>query len=50
MSEAFVIRARDAGDNVRLVELETDHFEPVDPATAAYGVVRRLVHDLAELA
>lgn len=51
MAEAFVARARDAGDDVALVALEdTDHFEPVDPTTAAFGVVRRVVHDLAGLA
>ena len=50
MAEAYVTRAREAGDDVALVALEnTDHFEPVDPETAAYGVVRRVVHDLAEL-
>ena len=50
MAEAFVARARDAGDDVALVALEnTDHFEPVDPTTAAFGVVRRVVHDLAGL-
>ena len=50
MAEAYVARARVIGDDVALVALEnTDHFEPVDPETAAFGVVRRVVHDLAEM-
>ncbi len=50
IAEAYAARAREAGDDVALVALEeTGHFELVDPSTAAFGIVRRVVHDLAGL-
>lgn len=51
IAEAYVANAREVGDDVVLVALDNiDHFEPVDPEMAAFGVVRRAVLDLVGLA
>jgi acetyl esterase/lipase len=46
-SEHFTRQARAAGDDAVCVTIPgADHFEPVDPLTSAYAVVRRSLLDL----
>ncbi len=35
-AKAYATRARAAGDDCRLVELDADHFEPIDPRSGAW--------------
>ncbi len=43
MSRAYVVRARDAGDQVELVETDEGHFECLDPESASWAaIVERL--------
>jgi acetyl esterase/lipase len=43
MSRAYAVRARDAGDEVELVETDEGHFECLDPASESWAaIVERL--------
>jgi acetyl esterase/lipase len=43
MSRAYALRARDAGDDVELVETDEGHFECLDPASESWAaIVERL--------
>jgi acetyl esterase/lipase len=43
MSRAYAVRARDAGDQVELVETDEGHFECLDPASESWAaIVERL--------
>jgi len=43
MSRAYAVRARDAGDEVELVETGEGHFECLDPTSASWAaIVERL--------
>jgi acetyl esterase/lipase len=43
MSRTYAVRARDAGDEVELVETDEGHFECLDPASASWAaIVERL--------
>ena len=46
-SEGYVAAARSAGDEARLVSLPGDHFEHLDPASAACDAVREALAPLA---
>ena len=40
IAERFIEAARAAGDDARLIPLESGHFEPIDPATAQWAAVK----------
>jgi pimeloyl-ACP methyl ester carboxylesterase len=43
MSRAYALRARDAGDDVELVETEEGHFECLEPTSSSWAaIVERL--------
>jgi acetyl esterase/lipase len=43
MSRNYAVRAREAGDDVELVETDEGHFECLDPSSASWaGIVERL--------
>jgi hypothetical protein len=45
MSRRFVRAARDAGDDVRLVEDTGDHFSVIDPASSIWQQTAELLVD-----
>jgi pimeloyl-ACP methyl ester carboxylesterase len=48
MSQRYVERAQTLGDDVQLVAMQdVGHFEPVDPATAAWRAVEAIALSLA---
>lgn len=49
VSQAYVQKANEAGDHVRLIELEAvDHVALIDPTTAAWEVARLELQKLLE--
>jgi acetyl esterase/lipase len=42
-AQAYSSRARDAGDDCRLVEVDAGHFEPIDPRSPVWASVRAAV-------
>jgi acetyl esterase/lipase len=47
MSRAYATRAREAGDEVELVELPgTGHYDLIDPRSEAWATVSRVIRDM----
>jgi dipeptidyl aminopeptidase/acylaminoacyl peptidase len=46
MSRSYVESKRKQGENARLIKLDCGHFEPIDPASAAWPSVQHAVLDL----
>lgn len=49
-ARAYAARARAMGDDCRLVEIDADHFDPIDPRTAAWHATLGAVEDVAQSA
>jgi acetyl esterase/lipase len=43
LARRYADRARAAGDDCRLLEVDADHFDPIDPRSAAWPVVREVL-------
>jgi acetyl esterase/lipase len=47
-ARAFARRAQAAGDDCRLIEVDGDHFDPIDPRTSCWPIVRDALDSLRQ--
>ena len=47
-ARSYAARAAAAGDDCRLVELETDHFQPIDPRSPVWPILVSTVESLSD--